>query len=247
MPADARPHVLQEGLPVLDGHVIQQRIAGQGLPVDVQQAGPREVDFLDVAVFVQRDVAQRGEVVKVRVAVAVGLQMPLRRAQLAVLLLQRVQPGSKFGDQAFHFGELARLRTVRVRVPEFIDERRQLLRFFPRVVVHGWLSSVGFHVGHVVNLSRQTGNLSYEHLSGCAGRTIPVACLGPPLRPLNSSHKARESTDLIIITNINATNSPMLRHGSERLPLLRFARQMAGGMPIVNYAGGEYLTTAIFA
>ena len=70
------------------GHILAEGIAGQLLAVGVEQLGPGEVDFLNEAVFVEGDVAQRGEVVEIDVAVAIGFEMPLRRPQLLVLLFQ---------------------------------------------------------------------------------------------------------------------------------------------------------------
>ena len=65
----------------------------KGYPVNTSRSTPSKlaagyVDFLDVTILVQRDVAQRGEIVEIHVAIAVGFQALLGLLQFLVLRLQ---------------------------------------------------------------------------------------------------------------------------------------------------------------
>ena len=97
--ACASSQMIQENLLVLIGHVVAQRVARQFVAVNAQQLGPRQIDLLDVAILVQGGVSQRGEIVQVDVTVPIGFQLPVRPAQILVLLLQFAAAAFKFIDQ----------------------------------------------------------------------------------------------------------------------------------------------------
>ena len=80
--------MVQEGRNVFAGYVPAEGIADQGIAVGAEHAGAGEVDLLDEAVLVEGDVAHRGGIVQIDVAVAVGFQPSLLLLQLAVFPFQ---------------------------------------------------------------------------------------------------------------------------------------------------------------
>ena len=97
---DALPHMVLERRDIVLCHVIDEGIAGQGVAIHAQQLCARQVDFLDIAVFIQGGIAQRREIVKIDVPIPVVLQLPLRGAQFLILPRQFGQLAGKFRDQA---------------------------------------------------------------------------------------------------------------------------------------------------
>ena len=70
--ATAVVQMRQKRLLILSRYVVRQRIPRQFRSIPAQQCGTGQVNFLDVALFIQGDVAQRGEIIEINIAVTVG-------------------------------------------------------------------------------------------------------------------------------------------------------------------------------
>jgi hypothetical protein len=93
--ASRTSEMVRENRHVFLRHVLAEWIPGQRVSVGAQQLGAGQVDFLDVTILVQGDVAQRGEIVEIDVAIAVGFQTSLGLLQFLVLRLQFPLLGAK--------------------------------------------------------------------------------------------------------------------------------------------------------
>ena len=67
----------QKHLLIVLSDILSQWIPSQLRTIPAQQRGAGQVDFLDVAIFIQRDIARRSGIIKINIAIAVGFQPSL--------------------------------------------------------------------------------------------------------------------------------------------------------------------------
>ena len=113
--------MIQEDLLVVLRDILAEGIARQCGAIGPQHLGPGKVDLLEIAVSIQRGIAQRGKVVQIDITILVGFEMLLDLAQFLVLLLQLAFAEFDLVDQAMDLFRRRSLAVSNVFAKQLVD------------------------------------------------------------------------------------------------------------------------------
>src|ERR1035437_9944167 len=113
--------MIQERILVVLRDTLAEGIACECGALRTQHPGPSKVDLLEVAISIQRGIAQRSKVVQIYIAILVGFEMLLDLAQFLVLLLQLAFAEFDLVDQATDLFRRRSLNVLNVFAKQLVD------------------------------------------------------------------------------------------------------------------------------